>query len=90
MGTKTSKHKIPKGAAAAAAARRRSDANKQIRKLKRSSQPHIADEDACVEALSHALQAIDEELYDSIHDALLRLIASFLPYGEFHTGYRNR
>lgn len=37
-------------------------------------------EDSCVAALSRALEATDEDLFDAVHDRLLRLIASFVPF----------
>lgn len=35
-------------------------------------------------ALTHALEATDAELYDSIFDGLLRLIVAYVPVGMSH------
>lgn len=45
----------------------------------------VFNKDECARALSRALEATDEELYDAVNDHLLRLIASFVPFCERQT-----
>lgn len=42
----------------------------------------IVDEDECVAALSAALHTIDEEIFKAVNESLLKLIASFVPFGK--------
>lgn len=45
----------------------------------------VFNKDECARALSRALEATDEELYDAVNDHLVRLIASFVPFRERQT-----
>ena len=49
-----------------------------VRDIRRTH--HILNGDECVRALSAALEATDAELHDDVSNALLRLIAEFVPF----------